>query len=139
MTQSATDRIELRLVPGDKDLLAMAAAREGLTLAAFIRNAAVRAAKAVVAQDQVIRFTTSEAKAYIEALDQPFVPNAELTKALEIVDSIEKKGLMPATTCAATLSPRLHCTNRPPKENGADSQDPTPSSPSKASARRYST
>ncbi len=92
MPKLATDRIDLRLVPNDKDLLALAAASQGLTLAAFIRSAAVRAAKEAVAQDQIIRFTTSEAKAYIEALDQPFVPNAELAKALEIVDSIEKKG-----------------------------------------------
>lgn len=51
MPQSDTDRIDLRLVPSDKDLIAQAAARQGLTLTAFIRSAAVRAAKEALAQD----------------------------------------------------------------------------------------
>lgn len=52
---ATSDRLDLRLSAEDKDRLRRAAALAGVSLAAFVREAAVREAEAVIAHPRQVR------------------------------------------------------------------------------------
>lgn len=45
--------------------------------------------------NSVVRWTAEEAQSFLRSLDQPFVPNAALAKALKMAESIEVNERLP--------------------------------------------
>lgn len=89
----ALDRIDLRLGSDDKAMLQLAASYEGVSLAAFIRKAALEVARSVVERNERLILSREEAEKIIAALDQPFSPNEALTKAMTAAEAIEANAL----------------------------------------------
>lgn len=84
----ALEHYGLPLTSDDKHLLQYAAQRKGVSLADFIRDAAVREAKEVVEGNKAVFLTAQESKALLEALDRPFEPNAKLQEAMRLAERI---------------------------------------------------
>lgn len=84
----ALEHYGLHLTSDDKHLLQYAAQLKEMTLADFIREAAVREAKEVVEGNKVVSLTAQESKALLEALDRPFAPNAKLQEAMRLAERI---------------------------------------------------
>ena len=84
----ALEHYGLHLTSDDKQLLQYAAQLKGMSLAHFIREAAVREAKEVVEGNKVVSLTAQESKALLEALDRPFAPNAKLQEAMRLAERI---------------------------------------------------
>ena len=77
------ERLDLKLSAADKQLLAQAAAIEGLSMAAFVRLAArQRAAEAIQRQQQML-LSQRDFTAFHAAIRQPFAANAELQAVME--------------------------------------------------------
>lgn len=91
MTSSAAalDRVDIRLGSDDKGMLQLAASYEGMSMAAFIRKAALDVARSVLERNERITFNREEARRILAALDQPFEPNAALSKAMKAAEAIE--------------------------------------------------
>ena len=91
MTSSAAalDRVDIRLGSDDKGMLQLAASYEGMSMAAFIRKAALDVARSVLERNERITFSREEARRILAALDQPFEPNAALNKAMKAAEAIE--------------------------------------------------
>ncbi len=90
---AALDRVDLRLGSDDKGMLQLAASYEGVSLAAFIRKAALEAARSIVERNERLILSREEAKKIIAALDQPFAPNEALKKAMTAAEAIEANAL----------------------------------------------
>lgn len=88
-TVAALDRVDIRLGSDDKGMLQLAASYEGMSMAAFIRKAALDVARSVIERNERITFSREEAKRILVALDQPFEPNAALSKAMKAAEAIE--------------------------------------------------
>ena len=88
-TVAALDRVDIRLGSEDKGMLQLAASYEGVSMAAFIRKAALDVARSVIERNERITFSREEAKRILAALDQPFEPNAALSKAMKAAEAIE--------------------------------------------------
>lgn len=86
---AALDRVDIRLGSDDKGMLQLAASYEGMSMAAFIRKAALDVARSVLERNERITFSREEAKRILAALDQPFEPNAALSKAMKAAEAIE--------------------------------------------------
>lgn len=89
----ALEHYGLPLTSDDKQLLQYAAQRKEMSLADFIREAAVREAKEVIERKTVegnkaVFLTAQESKALLEALDRPFEPNAKLQEAMRLAERI---------------------------------------------------
>lgn len=80
---TATARLDLRLESRDKDRIAKAAALRGMPLSAFVRDAVLREADAAIAADTVVTLSADESRRFLDALDEPFRPNARLKTAME--------------------------------------------------------
>lgn len=86
---AALDRVDIRLGSDDKGMLQLAASYEGMSMAAFIRKAALDVARSVLERNERITFSREEAKRILAALDQPFDPNTALSKAMKAAEAIE--------------------------------------------------
>lgn len=86
---AALDRVDIRLGSDDKGMLQLAASYEGMSMAAFIRKAALDVARSVLERNERITFSREEARRILAALDQPFEPNAALSKAMKAAEAIE--------------------------------------------------
>lgn len=86
---AALDRVDIRLGSDDKGMLQLAASYEGMSMAAFIRKAALDVARSVLERNDRITFSREEAKRILAALDQPFEPNVALSKAMKAAEAIE--------------------------------------------------
>ena len=86
---AALDRVDIRLGSDDKGMLQLAASYEGMSMAAFIRKAALDVARSVLERNERITFSREEAKRILAALDQPLEPNAALSKAMKAAEAIE--------------------------------------------------
>ena len=80
MSVAALDRVDLRLGTEDKSMLQLAASYEGMSMAAFIRKAALDVARSVVERNERISLSRVEARKIIDAMNQPFAPNVALSK-----------------------------------------------------------
>jgi uncharacterized protein (DUF1778 family) len=76
-----TERLNARLTSGDQILLAKVAAMEGLSVSAFVIQAARARAKALLRRRRLIRLSARDQKALIGALLAPSEPNAALVRA----------------------------------------------------------
>lgn len=79
---TAAARLDLRLDPKDKDLLAHAAALRGIPVSAFVREAVLREAGKVMAAELAVSLSPEESRRFLTALDKPFEPGARLKKAM---------------------------------------------------------
>ncbi|HEX7390028.1 MAG TPA: DUF1778 domain-containing protein [Acidiphilium sp.] len=79
---TAAARLDLRLDPKDKDLLAHAAALRGVPVSAFVREAVLREAGKVMAAELTVPLSPGESRRFMTALDEPFEPGARLKKAM---------------------------------------------------------
>lgn len=90
---SALEHYGLPFTSDEKHLLQYAAQLKGMSLADFIREAAVREAKEgierkTVEGNKVVFLTAQEYKALLEALDRPFAPNAKPQEAIRLAERI---------------------------------------------------
>jgi len=76
-------RLDLNLSAADKQLLAQAAAIEGLSKAAFVRQAAKQRAAEAVQREEQLGLSQRDFAAFQAAISQPFAPNPALLEALE--------------------------------------------------------
>lgn len=86
----ATDRIDIRLVSEDKGIIQQAASYEGISVAAFIRKAALEVARSIIDRNERIRLSQEDGRRIMAALNRPFEPNEALRKALLLAEEVEK-------------------------------------------------
>lgn len=79
---TATARLDLRLGSSAKDEIAHAAELRGVTMATFVRDAALQEAGRVVASAQRVTLSREESRRFLAAMDAPFAPNAKLGQAM---------------------------------------------------------
>jgi uncharacterized protein (DUF1778 family) len=77
------ERLDLKLSAADKQLLAQAAAIEGLSMAAFVRLAARQRAAEAIQREQQMLLSQRDFTAFHAAIGQPFAANAELQAVME--------------------------------------------------------
>lgn len=78
-------RLDLRLGTHDKALLEQAARLRGLRLSAFVRGAALREARDVLAAEAVM-LSPEQSQRFIRALNRPLDLNPRLSGALDQLD-----------------------------------------------------
>jgi uncharacterized protein (DUF1778 family) len=74
-------RVELRLRPEDKAVLARAAALERLDLTSFILHAALPRAQAVITEAEKLRLSERDSLRVLDLLENPPDPPARLIRA----------------------------------------------------------
>ncbi len=74
-------RVELRLKPEDKAVLARAAALERLDLTSFILRAALPRAQDVIAQSEKLRLSERDSLRVLDLLENPPEPTERLLRA----------------------------------------------------------
>lgn len=79
---AATDRLEVRLPPGQKGLLARAAQIEGVKLSQFVLTPALKRARKVIADAERITTTAQGYRGVMDALAKPAKPTKALIKAM---------------------------------------------------------
>lgn len=77
----SNSRMSLRIKPKDKALLLRAVALEDTDLTDFVVRSAVRAAKAVIREEEHIRLSGRDSQRVLELLEKPPAPNEKLRKA----------------------------------------------------------
>ena len=76
-----TGRVELRLQPEDKAVLARAAALERLDLTSFILHAALTRAKATIAEAEHLQLSERDSLHVLDLLENPPAPPERLKRA----------------------------------------------------------
>ena len=79
---TATERLEMRLPPADKGLLARAAQIEGVKLSQFVLAPALARARKVVAEVEQVRTTAKGYRDLLDALAKPPKPAKALIAAM---------------------------------------------------------
>ena len=74
-------RVELRLKPEDKALLARAAGLERLDLTSFILRSALPQAEKVITKAETLRLSERDSRRVLELLENPPEPGARLRRA----------------------------------------------------------
>ena len=74
-------RVELRLKPEDKAVLARAAALERLDLTSFILRAALPHAQTVISEAETLRLSERDSLRVLDLLENPPEPSARLVRA----------------------------------------------------------
>ena len=75
------ERLEARVSPAIKSLIAKAAELEGSSISDFITKSARKAANRVIHESEVLELTAQESREFIKALLNPPKPNRALRKA----------------------------------------------------------
>jgi uncharacterized protein (DUF1778 family) len=86
-----SDRIELRITPQEKALLARAAALEHLDLTSFVLRAAVPTAREVVARMEQVTLSERDTLQVLRLLEKPPRPSAKLIAAAKAWAANRKK------------------------------------------------
>ena len=79
---AATDRLDIRLPPDDKRMLARAAQLGGVTLSQFVLAPALSRARKVIAGAEQLAFTSKAYQDVLDALANPPQPTAALILAM---------------------------------------------------------
>jgi len=82
-------RVELRLKPEDKAVLARAAAIERLDLTSFILHAALPRALDVISQSEKLRLSERDSLRVLDLLENPPEPSARLLRAAKAGFALE--------------------------------------------------
>ncbi len=72
--ERATDHIEMRVRPSDKDRISRAAELTGVKLTTFVRASAAREAERILREHQTTTLSERDSLALLEALDNPPPP-----------------------------------------------------------------
>ncbi len=72
--ERATDNIEMRVRPSDKDRISRAAELTGVKLTTFVRASAAREAERILREHQTTTLSERDRQALLEALDNPPPP-----------------------------------------------------------------
>ncbi len=72
--ERATDNIEMRVRPSDKDRISRAAELSGVKLTTFVRASAAREAERILREHQTTTLSEHDRQALLEALDNPPPP-----------------------------------------------------------------
>ncbi len=72
--EEATDHIEMRVRPSDKESISRAAELSGVKLATFVRASAAREAGRVLREHQTTALSERDTRMLLEALDNPPPP-----------------------------------------------------------------
>ena len=83
VTQTKTERINLRLKSSAKSLLERAASFEGKTVSHFILNSALERAEKTVQKHEVMILNAEDSKTFLNALSKPVRFNSKLKDVLE--------------------------------------------------------
>ncbi|HTD28689.1 MAG TPA: DUF1778 domain-containing protein [Xanthomonadaceae bacterium] len=87
---AATDRLEMRLPPEEKGLLARAAEIQGVKLSQFVLGPALKRARKVIAEAEQVTTTARGYKDVLDALAHPPKPTKALRTAMK---DYEKAGI----------------------------------------------
>jgi len=79
---AATDRLEMRLPPEEKGLLARAAQLEGVKLSQFVLTPALKRARKVIAEAEQVTTTAKGYRDVLDALAKPPRPTKALIAAM---------------------------------------------------------
>jgi uncharacterized protein (DUF1778 family) len=83
MTAAATkDRMEMRVLRSEKELVTLAAELEGIKVSRFVWDYAIKRARKIVARAQRITTTEEGYRQILDALENPPEPNTELKNAM---------------------------------------------------------
>ncbi|MCL6350502.1 type II toxin-antitoxin system TacA family antitoxin [Pectobacterium polaris] len=88
---TTTARLDLRLNAHDKERITKAAALRGIAVSAFVRDAVLREADTAIAADTAVTLSEQESRRFLAALNQPFLPNDRLYKAMEEAANLMKR------------------------------------------------
>ncbi|MEI7369997.1 DUF1778 domain-containing protein [Pectobacterium sp. 1950-15] len=88
---TTTARLDLRLNAHDKERITKAAALRGIAVSAFVRDAVLREADTAIAADTVVTLSEQESRRFLATLNQPFLPNDRLHKAMEEAANLMKR------------------------------------------------
>lgn len=69
--EKATDNIEMRVKPSDKERMSRAAELSGVKLATFVRASAAREAQRILREHQTTKLSDRDRVTLLEALDNP--------------------------------------------------------------------
>ena len=72
--EKATDSIEMRVKPSDKERISRAAELSGVKLTTFVRASAAREAERVLRERQTTALSERDSRTLLEALDNPPLP-----------------------------------------------------------------
>ena len=72
--ERATDNIEMRVRPSDKERISRAAELTGVKLTTFVRASAAREAERILREHQTTTLSERDRQALLEALDNPPTP-----------------------------------------------------------------
>ncbi len=78
-------RIALRIRPNDKAILMRAVALEQTDLTSFVVKNSLQAAKAVIDQSEVVKFSDRDSLLVLDLLENPPAPNAKLLAAARAI------------------------------------------------------
>ena len=80
--RSRSERLEARISPAQKELLARAAALEGRTVTDFVVSHACEAAAETIHEHEALTLTRRDQQAFVRALLEPAEPTEALRRAL---------------------------------------------------------
>lgn len=87
---STLARFDLKIDAEEKDMLARAAVLMGTTMAGFVRAAAKEKAKELLDRESRITFSARDFRAFANALDGAFKPNAALKRAVTVARKVKR-------------------------------------------------
>ena len=76
--QTKNSRIDIRLEPGDKELLESAAALKRISLSSYILSVAIETAKMDLQEEESIYLNNKQRDILLSLLDNPIEPNSSL-------------------------------------------------------------
>ena len=80
--ERATDHIEMRVKPTDKDRISRAAELTGVKLTTFVRASATREAERILREHQTTTLSERDRRTLLEALDNPPPPTRAAREAV---------------------------------------------------------
>lgn len=90
MTRTLLEKCEFLISCEDKTLLQLAASMAGLSLSAFIRKAAISAAKDTIDKNNHYLLSGQDPRELFFVIDNGFIPNKRLEEAMRQAGKIEK-------------------------------------------------
>ena len=92
MTRTLLEKCEISVSPEERTFLQLAASMTGLSLSAFIRKAAISAAKDAIDKNNHYLLSGNDVGELFSVIDNGFIPNKRLEEAIRLARDIEKNG-----------------------------------------------
>ena len=81
--QTKNERIDIRLIPSDKEMLETAASIKRVSLSAYILSAAIEMAKMDIEREETLVLSAKQRDTLMSLLDNPPEPNEALRRLFE--------------------------------------------------------